>query len=205
MRLRLINDERSAARRAPWAAAAMRGAMAAGLLAAWTSCKREARQFHVDAPSAEMAQKIVTGTNLNAGGSPATLPHIKNPYEENAYAMSEGKRLYQQFNCVGCHANGGGDKGPALMDDKWIYGSAPEQIHETIVEGRPNGMPSFRNKIPDYEVWQIAAYVRSMSGLASSNAAPARDDHMQYKQPENSVPTTQPKTTGVPSSGEMPQ
>src|SRR5206468_3702852 len=142
------------------------------------SCKREIRAFHVDAPSAEAARQTVALTDLVAGGAPATEPHVSNSYEENAYALSEGQRLYEQFNCVGCHAHGGGDKGPALMDDKWIYGSSPEQIHATIVQGRPNGMPSFRNKIPDYEVWQIAAYVRSMSGLVSKNAAPAREDHM---------------------------
>ena len=76
--------------------------------------------------------------------------------------------------------------GPALMDSKWIYGSKPEQIFATIVEGRPNGMPSFRGKLPDYQVWQLVAYVRSLSGNVSSNAAPGRDDDMQIKNPENS-------------------
>ena len=65
------------------------------------------------------------------------------------------------------------------MDDKWIYGSQPDQIFSTIVEGRPNGMPSFRGKLPDYQVWQLAAYVRSLSGQAPKDAAPGRDDDMQ--------------------------
>jgi len=90
------------------------------------------------------------------------------------------------MNCVGCHSHGGGGMGPALMDSKWIYGSKPEQIFATIVEGRPNGMPSFRGKLPDYQVWQLVAYVRSLSGNVSSNAAPGRDDDMQIKKPENS-------------------
>src|SRR6266487_4198558 len=98
--------------------------------------------------------------------------------EESAYAISEGKRLDAWFNCVSCHFHGGGGIGPALMDDQWIYGSAPENIYAAIVEGRPNGMPSFRGKIPDPQVWQIVAYVRSMSGLVSQGAAPARRDHM---------------------------
>ena len=29
------------------------------------------------------------------------------------------------------------------MDAEWIYGSHPEQIYSDIVQGRPNGMPSF--------------------------------------------------------------
>jgi cytochrome c oxidase cbb3-type subunit 3 len=49
------------------------------------------------------------------------------------------------------------------MDDEWIYGGRLEQIHQTIVQGRPNGMPSWGGKIPDEQIWQITAYVRSMS------------------------------------------
>jgi cytochrome c oxidase cbb3-type subunit 3 len=111
---------------------------------------------------------------------------VVNEYENNAFALSEGKRLFSQMNCVGCHAHGGGGMGPALMDSKWIYGHQPEQIFSTILEGRPNGMPSFRGKLPDYQIWQLAAYVRSLSGQTSKSAAPGRDDDMQSKEPENS-------------------
>ena len=62
------------------------------------------------------------------------------------------------------------------MDDKWIYGSDPQNIFETVVEGRPNGMPSFKGRIPEDQAWQIVAYVRSMAGLAAKNAAPSRTD-----------------------------
>jgi cytochrome c oxidase cbb3-type subunit 3 len=59
--------------------------------------------------------------------------------------VSEGQRLYQEFNCVECHAHGGGGIGPALIDEEWIYGSSSPQIVATLIQGRPNGMPSFRN------------------------------------------------------------
>jgi cytochrome c oxidase cbb3-type subunit 3 len=85
------------------------------------------------------------------------------PYYDNAAAVVTGKRLYAQYNCSGCHSNGGGGMGPALMDGQWIYGSRLEQIHQTLVEGRPNGMPTWGGKIPDEQLWQISAYVRSMS------------------------------------------
>ena len=49
------------------------------------------------------------------------------------------------------------------MDNEWIYGGRLEQIHQTLVEGRPNGMPTWGGKIPDEQLWQISAYVRSMS------------------------------------------
>jgi cytochrome c oxidase cbb3-type subunit 3 len=131
---------------------------------------------------------------------------VHNEYEENAWAMAEGKRLFVQFNCNGCHGNGGGGMGPALMDHKWIYGSNPEQVFSTIMEGRPNGMPSFKGKIPDQQAWQIAAYVRSMSGLVPFTAAPGRSDDLDpVIDPENSrEDAADPKQSFVPAAAEMP-
>ena len=50
----------------------------------------------------------------------------------------------------------------------------------TIVEGRPNGMPSFGGRIPDEQVWQLVAYVRSMSGQVREGrrAEPRRRDQL---------------------------
>jgi cytochrome c oxidase cbb3-type subunit 3 len=79
------------------------------------------------------------------------------------------------------------------MDANWIYGSQPQNIHDTIVEGRPNGMPSFRGRIADYQVWEIVAYVRSMSGLLPPTVAPARPDHMSVKKPEQVTPGQKPQ------------
>ena len=84
-------------------------------------------------------------------------------YYDNAEAVNTGKRLFGQYNCSGCHSNGGGGMGPSLMDGAWIYGGRLEQIHQTLVEGRPNGMPTWGGKIPDQQLWQLSAYVRSMS------------------------------------------
>ncbi|HEX8775636.1 MAG TPA: c-type cytochrome [Pyrinomonadaceae bacterium] len=166
------------------------------------SCKREERGFRVQPPS---ANRINTKrmSDLQPGVPSSPVP-VKNEYEENGPAMSDGKRLYEWFNCVGCHAHGGGGIGPPLIDDQWIYGSEPDQIFATIVEGRPNGMPSFRGKIPDYQVWQLAAYVRSLSGQASKTAANGRDDHMSTKKPEQQTETKEPKASTLPKSAELP-
>lgn len=170
----------------------------------FVSCEREERGFRVETPNADRINSKQL-SNLQAGAPTENQP-VKNEYEENAYAMSEGKRLFEYMNCVGCHAHGGGAIGPPLMDEKWIYGGQPEQIFATIVEGRPNGMPSFRGKLPDYQIWQLAAYVRSMSGQVPFDAAPARNDNMKAKPPENSIEEKKPiKNTGIPKSAEMPQ
>jgi cytochrome c oxidase cbb3-type subunit 3 len=164
------------------------------LVAMLCGCEREERGFRVKTPdTSRINSKQLTDL---AAGTPVPPPAVQNDYERNAFAMSEGKRLFDQMNCSGCHAHGGGAIGPPLMDEKWIYGGQPEQIFSTIVEGRPNGMPAFHDKLPDYQVWQIAAYVRSLSGQAHKNAAPGRDDDMQTKAPENSVPSKTPISSG---------
>ncbi len=175
----------------------------ATLAFALLGCKREERAFRVDVPYSGTNG----GTRLSSlqPGVPQPYLPVKNDYEHNAWAMAEGKLLFTQFNCNGCHANGGGGMGPALMDNRWIYGSNPEQIYATIMEGRPNGMPSFRGKINDNQAWQIAAYVRSMSGLVPFTAAPNRNDNMQSAPPESSrEKALTPNQSFVPPSAEMP-
>jgi cytochrome c oxidase cbb3-type subunit 3 len=157
----------------------------------------------VQPPSANSIETVRL-SELRPGGGSTNTP-VKNEFEENAYALSQGKTLYTQFNCVGCHSHGGGGMGPPLMDAKWIYGSNPEQIFSSIIQGRPNGMPSWAGRIPDFQVWQLVAYVRSLSGLASKLAAPGRDDHLSGKKPENSAQTQQPRNSFLPKSAEMPQ
>jgi cytochrome c oxidase cbb3-type subunit 3 len=125
-------------------------------------------------------------------------------YENNSFRISQGQRWYSWMNCIGCHAMGGGGMGPPLMDDQWIYGHEPEQVFASIVQGRPNGMPSFMGRIPDYQVWQLVAYVRSLSGQAAQDASPGRDDHMKSSPPPNSTDPEEPKDSALPKSAEMP-
>lgn len=144
-------------------------------------CKREERVFDPGSGGAQVAD----GTSLNEVHAGGTSPNPDiSKYESSAYAVSEGKRLYSAYNCVGCHAQGGGAIGPALMDSVWIYGSQPQQIYSDIVQGRPNGMPSFSGKLPDYQVWELVAYVRSMSGQLPSDVAPSRSDTMPVAKAE---------------------
>lgn len=142
-------------------------ASAAALLA--VACDREQRRFQDLSAAAQPAASISMSPLRLGAPSPEQPP--PGPYDDNAWAINEGKRLFEWFNCTGCHAHGGGDMGPPLMDARWIYGSEPENIYATIMEGRPNGMPSFRGRIPEAQVWQLVAYVRSLSGLVSREAA----------------------------------
>jgi cytochrome c oxidase cbb3-type subunit 3 len=154
--------------------------MLLGLTAA-NGCKRELRVFDPGESGTQMANGVQVN-EVHAGG--AIAPPRVAPYEESAYAVAEGKRLYSAYNCVGCHAHGGGAIGPPLMDSVWIYGSRPQQIFSTVIQGRPNGMPSFQGRIPDYQVWELVAYVRSMSGQLPSDVAPSRSDEMPVAKSE---------------------
>ena len=167
-----------------------------------TACEREQRRFSEQTPDLT-ALASVSGSPLQPGPRTAQ-PVVNAPYDGNAYAISQGKQLYQQWNCVGCHAHGGGGMGPALMDDEWIYGSEPQNIYQTIVEGRPNGMPSFRNRIPSQQVWQLVSYVRSLAGLPRSDVRPGRDDHMQAAQQEQARKRMTPKASSLPPSAGRP-
>jgi len=130
-------------------------------------------------------------------GMPQQQADVKSPYQENAWGIGEGKRLYSAFNCAPCHGvNGGGAIGPALMDDKWIYGSKPDQIYATISQGRPDGMPSFGGHIPAQQIWQLVAYVESMSGQVKSTTAPGRNDDHSTSPPESRRPPLAPVQTG---------
>ena len=141
-------------------------------------CEREARRFGT--PAQNSSVELVPRESGNQPGL-ARAEGVRqaavdrSPYERNAHAVAQGKRLYTWFNCAGCHGGGGGGGiGPPLMDDEWRYGSDPASIFDTIMKGRPNGMPSYGGHIPDDQVWQLVADVQSMSGGLRADVAPDR-------------------------------
>jgi len=114
------------------------------------------------APGAEQLLGVpVGGTHVPRAAKPQLPP---NPYQGNADAVAQGSELFRKMHCIECHApQGGGGMGPPLSDHVWIYGGEPAQIFMTIMQGRPNGMPSFANALPEDSIWKLAAYVRTLS------------------------------------------
>ena len=158
------------------------------------SCEREARRYK-ELPAAASRPESTTVSDL-VPGLPAEQQPVLSPYQENAYGIAEGKRLYTAFNCNGCHAQGGGGIGPALMDAKWIYGSSPDQIYSTISQGRPNGMPSFAGHVPSQQIWQLVAYVQTLSMQVPRDVAPGRSDDLNGIKPELRLEPKPPRMTG---------
>ena len=168
------------------------------LVCALTACEREQRIFE-DSRASSSTARLATLFGFEVAGSAQAITGKQ--YEQNAFDIAQGQRLYDWFNCAGCHAQGGGAIGPALMDDEWIYGYEPQNIHDSVVFGRPNGMPAFGGRIPDRETWQIVAYVRSMAGFVPRAASPSRRDSMYLKPAEQTPPRAPPrKSSELPSA-----
>lgn len=165
--------------------------LALGLLALLSSCDREQRQSR-GKPLAETVPNTSPDTIFPGGEQMPPLDPRAAAYEGNASAIAQGQQLYNWMNCAGCHFHGGGGMGVALMDDKWRYGGRIDQIAASIMQGRPNGMPSWRGKLTEQQIWQLAAYVRSLSGQVRKDAVGARADEMS-----NTPPQTQTKREPV--------
>lgn len=145
---------------------------------ALSGCQREKRDVRPSPAQVIVFSNAARESDLQPGGSKPS-PRIGNPDYGNAYDISEGSRLFGWYNCSGCHANGGGGIGPPLIKQNWIYGGEPANIFDTIVKGRPNGMPSWGGRIPEYQIWQIVAYVRSLNNLQPKSATPDRPDTIE--------------------------
>ncbi|HEX2795456.1 MAG TPA: cytochrome-c oxidase, cbb3-type subunit III [Immundisolibacter sp.] len=86
-------------------------------------------------------------------------------------AMATGRRLFVT-NCAVCHgADGHGSRGfPNLADNIWHWGGAPEQIEQTITQGRTGMMMAWGAALGEDGVKAVATYVRSLGGHAGDPA-----------------------------------
>ena len=86
--------------------------------------------------------------------------------DSNANAM--GERLFLTY-CAQCHGSDArGNKGfPNLADRDWLYGSEPETIKLSILNGRHGQMPPMGAAVgSEKDIESVAHYVLSLSGSA---------------------------------------
>lgn len=87
---------------------------------------------------------------------------LSNPFSGDAGAAQAGEVLFAAMNCDGCHGGGAlGFVGPSLVDGRWRYGGADGKLYQSIVYGRPRGMPAYGGMLPDTTVWQLVTYIQS--------------------------------------------
>jgi len=154
----------------------------------FAACKREQRSLRTDPPVAAAMTQVAAMPGGIDGTPPAVDRALGHPWQTNAYELSQGKRLYGWFNCNGCHADGGGASGPALMDGWWRYGPDPVSIYLSIHGGRPGGMPAYADRLTTEQIWQLTGYLQALGAMSAATAAPGRNDDMQTRPGENRAP-----------------
>ena len=169
-------------------------ASCACLAAVLAGCQREARTPRRD-PAVEAALDAVAPLPNRIGGAPPLVfTALGKPYEDNAYALAEGKRLFNGFSCRQCHGDGSGtEKGPSFIDGWWNYGPDFVSIVLSIRDGRPHGMPAFRDKLTTEQIWQIAGYLRALGSNSAKTSAPGREDAPQNPPAAHPAPAPGPR------------
>src|SRR5690242_17898896 len=111
----------------------------------------------------------------------------KNPYSGNPVAIQDGRRLFNWYNCSGCHGgHAGGGMGPSLRDPVWLYGNRDDQIFDSIAAGRSKGMPAWGTKIPEQQIWELVTYIKSM-GTPQEPDPPTEPTEEEVPNPVNNT------------------
>jgi len=87
--------------------------------------------------------------------------------ETNAYQISDGGRLFRWHGCDQCHT----ETSPGAANLTRFgrrYGGTTVQLYASIAHGRPDGMPAYADKVASQQIWQLAAYVRSLPRLSAA-------------------------------------
>ncbi|MEF0942443.1 c-type cytochrome [Rhizobium sp. BR 362] len=156
--------------------------------AALVGSAREARQYRTDPPVGAALDELRLMPNGISGTPPEIYFALGKPYEKTAYDLSQGKRLYSSFGCGACHGDGRGGVGPSFLDGWWLYGPEMVSIAASIRDGRPHGMPAFRDKMTIDEIWQLAGYVQTIGAYKAKTTAPSRNDDTHTRPAENRAP-----------------
>jgi cytochrome c oxidase cbb3-type subunit 3 len=140
---------------------AMRVLAAIGLTLTLAACSQTAPGAGTGQPVAPVpAGRTAVGP---IPGPVKTVDQPGSPFTGNMAALTDGRTLFNQFNCAGCHGDhGGGGMGPSLRDVTWIYGHADRQVFSSIAEGRANGMPAWGMRLNDDQIWKLVTYIKSM-------------------------------------------
>ena len=106
--------------------------------------------------------------------APHTHPEgqaLVNPTEATRESIATGRQRYV-FSCRPCHGNrgqGDGDMSHAggvpsnFTDDVWQHGASDGEVFLVIKDGVSADMQSYKNQIPDEDIWHLVNYVKSLA------------------------------------------
>lgn len=90
----------------------------------------------------------------------------------DAASLGKGKIIYDT-NCAVCHRpDAGGQIGPNLTDDHWIFGGDVKNLFHTITNGGRDGkgMIAWKSALKPTEIQLVASYILSLQGSNPANA-----------------------------------
>lgn len=102
--------------------------------------------------------------------------------------LAKGKAIFTT-NCVACHrADGGGQIGPNLTDDHWLFGGSIKNVFHTVTNGGRDGkgMVAWKSTLKPTEIQQVASYVLSLQGTNPKD--PKAPDGEVWVNPETKAP-----------------
>lgn len=92
--------------------------------------------------------------------------------------LAKGKSIFDT-NCAACHrADGGGQIGPNLTDDHWIFGGDIKTIFHTITNGGRDGkgMVAWKGTLKPREIQHVGSYILSLQGSNPKDPKAAEGD-----------------------------
>jgi putative heme-binding domain-containing protein len=99
------------------------------------------------------------------------IDNKKKQFIGDAKAIEAGRTLFAN-GCAACHGGEGqGGRGPNLREKVYWHPTDDETIYKTVEKGIPaGGMPAAN--LPEDQIWQVVAFVRSLTAPAIESKAP---------------------------------
>lgn len=107
---------------------------------------------------ADVAKYMLTAPDQMSEGKVTRLIEVAD--------LAKGKTIFAA-NCAACHrADAGGQIGPNLTDDHWIFGGNIKNLFHTISNGGRDGkgMVAWNATLKPTEIQQVASYILSLQG-----------------------------------------
>lgn len=102
--------------------------------------------------------------------APASANALKNPYEGDASAAKDGKKIYTTY-CAPCHGNTGRGDGiaaasvnpkPADHTSEAVQKEADGALYWKMTEGR-GPMTSYKQVLTDKQRWELVCFIRTLA------------------------------------------